>query len=316
MLEAERPDLVSVCTWHRWHAPQTLAAAEYGPRAILCEKPMSVDLASADRMVEVCEGRGIRLAIGHQRRFYPAWTKARELVAAGAVGRPQLVTARSGEGLLNCGTHVVDAIRYLLGDPETSWVMGAVERRTDRYERAVRAEDRCMGLIAFENGAQGFLQSDLTPEWTVEDYRIQGADGVLEVSTSTVRLLSGKSRGWTEQAMDPGDPWAEQVRELVGWVEGRNGHRGEARQARQALEILMALYESARTHAVVRTPLEARDFPLDRMIDEGRLPVEEPGAYDIRLFLTFEPEKRGRYEELRRQGMHPREILQRMGGTA
>lgn len=313
MLERERPDLVSICTWHLLHAPQTIAAAEYAPKGILCEKPMTVGLASADRMIEACEGRGIKLAIGHQRRFYSSWTKARELVAAGAVGTPQIVTAKSGEGLLNCGTHVVDAMRYMLGDPETAWVMGGVERKTDRYEREVRCEDRCMGLIAFENGAQALIQSDLTKEWTVEDYSIRGTDGVIEVSTRTVKLLNGKSQGWEVMEPEYKDPWVEQVRELVGWIEGRNGHRGEARQARRTVEVMMAIYQSARNHEVVRMPLKETGYPMDLMAAEGKLSVEEPGKYDIRAFLTFEPEERKRYNELRRQGMHHREILKTMG---
>ena len=57
-------------------------------------------------------------------------------------------------------------------------------------------------------------------------------------------------------------------------------------------------------------PLTVAENPLDRMIEEGKLPVEQPGAYDIRRFLTFEPDERARYSEMRRQGMHPREILE------
>jgi predicted dehydrogenase len=313
MLEKERPDLVSICTWHLLHAPQTIAAAEYGPKAILCEKPMAVGTAAADRMIEACESRGVRLAIGHQRRFYASWTKARELAAAGAIGTPQMVTARSGEGLLNCGTHVVDAMRYILGDPETSWVMSAVERKSDRYEREVQIEDRCMGLIGFENGTQAFIQSDLTKEWTVENYHVQGTDGVIDVSTRTVKLLNGKSGGWEVMELEDRDPWVEQARALVGWVEGRNGHRGEARQARRTVEILMAIYQSARDHEVVRMPLKETGYPMDLMIAEGKLPVQEPGKYDIRVFLTFDPEERKRYNDLRRQGMYHREILRTMG---
>jgi hypothetical protein len=41
--------------------------------------------------------------------------------------------------------------------------------------------------------------------------------------------------------------------------------------------------------------------------------VEQPGAYDIRRFLSFEPAERDRYNEMRRQGMHPREILKALG---
>lgn len=119
MLGKEKLDLVSVCTWHLLHAEHTIAAAEYSPKGIICEKPMTVSLKSADEMIEACNNRGIKLAIGHQRRFYRSWTKARELIQEGAIGQPLMVNAKSGEGLLNCGTHVVDAMRYLMGDPET-----------------------------------------------------------------------------------------------------------------------------------------------------------------------------------------------------
>jgi hypothetical protein len=109
------------------------------------------------------------------------------------------------------------------------------------------------------------------------------------------------------------------MRELVTWVEGwqatvaQSGHRGEARHARATLEILMAVYQSARDHEVVRMPLKVPENPLDRMVEEGKLPVTEAGAYDIRLFLSFEPAERERYDEMRRKGMHPREILKAMG---
>ncbi|HEX5690371.1 MAG TPA: Gfo/Idh/MocA family oxidoreductase, partial [Roseiflexaceae bacterium] len=41
MLAREQPDVVSICTWHAGHAPWTIAAATFHPRAIVCEKPMA-----------------------------------------------------------------------------------------------------------------------------------------------------------------------------------------------------------------------------------------------------------------------------------
>jgi hypothetical protein len=79
------------------------------------------------------------------------------------------------------------------------------------------------------------------------------------------------------------------------------------------VEILMAIYQSARDHEVVRMPLKETGYPMDLMIAEGKLPVQEPGKYDIRVFLTFDPEERKRYNDLRRQGMYHREILRTMG---
>ena len=49
------------------------------------------------------------------------------------------------------------------------------------------------------------------------------------------------------------------------------------------------------------------------MVEEGKLPVKEAGAYDIRAFLSFEPAERERYDALHRQGMHPRAILKALG---
>lgn len=311
MLRVEGPDFVSICLWHPLHAEFTRLAARHRPRAIVCEKPMATCLAEADAMIAACEEQGVKLAIGHQRRFNLSWTRARELLAEGAVGTPLFVSVETGDGLLNCGTHVVDAVRYLLGDPETEWVFGAVDRGTDRWERSVRTEDATMGLIRFRTGAQALVQCDLTGTNQVENYAVRGTDGLLEVGRETVRLLRGTG-GWEEIATGYDDPWVAQARELVAWVEGTAEHRGAARHARAALEILMAIYQSSRERGVVRMPLAEVRNPLDLMVEEGHLPVREPGRYDIRAFLTFEPEERARYTELCRQGLHPRDALKAM----
>ena len=105
-----------------------------------------------------------------------------------------MVTTKSGEGLLNCGTHVIDACRYLMGDPGTEWVMGAVERKTDRYERDVPVEDCCMCLIQFKGGAQAvrrplrpyFLDAD---EIGLPRHHRQGAQGVGQAAGNALNLV-------------------------------------------------------------------------------------------------------------------------------
>ena len=47
MLAQERPDVVSICTWHTGHASWTIAAAAQRPQAILCEKPMADTIGRA-----------------------------------------------------------------------------------------------------------------------------------------------------------------------------------------------------------------------------------------------------------------------------
>ena len=90
MLREERLDIVSVCLWHPLHAEYTALAARHRPRAIICEKPMATCLAEADAMLATCAEHGVKLAIGHQRRFNQSWTRARELVAAGKASLPLL----------------------------------------------------------------------------------------------------------------------------------------------------------------------------------------------------------------------------------
>src|SRR5581483_1726326 len=51
LLERERPEIVSICTWPPLHPEMVEAAAAAGVRGILCEKPMAVDLAGCDRML-------------------------------------------------------------------------------------------------------------------------------------------------------------------------------------------------------------------------------------------------------------------------
>ena len=83
MLDAEHLDVVSICTWHTGHAPWTVAAAARRPKAILCEKPMAETLGRADEMLIACHRSSVKLVIGHQRRFLPAYAMARDLIAEG-----------------------------------------------------------------------------------------------------------------------------------------------------------------------------------------------------------------------------------------
>jgi predicted dehydrogenase len=329
LLAEAKPDIVSVCTWHGLHPQPTIAAAEAGVRAVICEKPMAIGMGAADRMVTACDASGTKLVISHQRRFTPGWERGRELVREGAIGEPVLVTNKVAEGLTNWGPHSIDGSRFALGDPLPKWVMGAVERRTDRYERDTAIEDACLGLLQFEGGVQLLVQSDLMREGaTAGSFHIQGTEGMLEVSEARVRLLNGGSQGWQDVPLSVdreqisgigGNTNAAQVRELVAWIEGGPEHRGVGHQARVTVEIMMALYESARRNSVIHFPLAEKAYPLQLMIDEGGLPVAEGERYDIRGFLNWEGVDMARYAELRKEGMGHHQIMRKlheeMGGT-
>ena len=284
MLDEEDLDIVSNATWHKLHASITIAICARKPKAVLCEKPMATCMGECNEMMIAAERNGVKLAIGHQRRFNPAWNEARDLIADGAIGRIQHVTAVGRQGLLNDCSHIFDMMRFVMGDANAEWVIGNVERKTERYERDTRIEDRSAGIIGFDNGAIGQLLQELGGEGR-QGGTFYGSDGILDLDEARVRLLSGRTGRWEERRREGEDPPIAQAPELVDWIEGKVEHRGRAENGMAAVEIIMGIYESARMHEVVTMPVRTQVSPLDVMVDEGALPVERPGRYDIRAFL-------------------------------
>ncbi len=319
MMEKAKPDIVSVCTWHLLHPGPTVAAAKGGAKAVICEKPMAIGMAQADQMVEGCQEHGAKLVISHQRRFTPGWEKAKAMLEEGAIGTPVFVTNKVAEGLTNWGTHSIDGSRFVLGDPKAEWVMGAVERRTDRYERDTLVEDACMGLVHFDNGIQLFIQSDLMREGaTAGSFEIRGSEGFLNVSETKVKVMNATSNGWQDVDLGlskddkaiGGNTNAAQVRELISWIEGAaDHHRNAGTIARDTVEIMMALYESARQNHIVRLPMSEKGYPLELMVAEGKLPIEVEGRYDIRGFLKRENIDEAKYKKLWDEGMGHHQIM-------
>ena len=319
MLQEAKPDLVSVCTWHLLHPAPTIAAARAGVKGVICEKPMSVGMGLADEMVTSCEQSGTKLVISHQRRFTPGWEKARELVQGGAIGQVLQVDSKVSAGLLNCGTHAIDGVRFILGDPETQWVMGAVERQSERFERDTPIEDGCMALVHMAGGIQLFIQTDLDPEGASPGhFFFRGTEGMVETTETVTRLFNGDTGGWQDQDLGVssdqinvigGKANERQTRELIAWIEGGPEHRGAGRNARNTVEVMMALLQSARQHEVVRLPLQEKGYPLELMIAEGKLEPTEKGRYDIRGYLNREGVDEAAYATLRASGMGHHQIM-------
>ena len=294
MLDKENLDIVSVATWHKLHAPMTIAACVRKPKAVLCEKPMATSLGECDDMLVAARRNNVKVAIGHQRRFNPVWTDARELIASGTIGEPRQIVCKGGQGLLNDCSHLFDMMRYVLSDPEAEWVIGNIERKTERYERDTPIEDRSAGIVGFQGGCIGLLLQEIAgPNY--QGGIIYGSDGIIDLTEQRVRLLNSRKAEWEERQAQGENPSVAQVRELVSWIEGNTEHRGDAKNGRAAVEIIMAIYDSARLHEVVQMPVRTHASPLEVMIENGDLPVERPGRYDIRAFLlrgeSMQPQK-------------------------
>jgi predicted dehydrogenase len=137
---AEQLDIVSVCTWGNFHEAVTCALAESGRvRAILCEKPISLNAAECERMVAAAAANDVLLAEAFKFRHHPQFLKLKELSDAGAVGevrtlrttfttggrrardtfRPEMDwrfdPQRGGGALYDLGCYCLHAVRFIVG---------------------------------------------------------------------------------------------------------------------------------------------------------------------------------------------------------
>jgi predicted dehydrogenase len=314
MLDREQPDFVDVCSWHQQHAEMVIAAAARRPKAIVCQKPMAVDLGEADAMQTACDRNGVKLVIAFQRPHHATWLVARDLIKQGAIGAVRQVQLDDGGNILNTNSHNIRLALFLMGEPQVEWVTGAVERTTDQVERGLPAEDACLGLAGCSNGATILIMGNLV-RGLGQGCRVIGSEGVMELDTThppddqipsdgpmytpegpsarynreigTVRYFATGSNGWVDVQADWHDAWAHQCQEAIDWVEGRVERPiSSSERGRAVEEVMMALFESARKKQRIFLPLKTRVNPLTLMVQSGDLPVEWPGAYERRARIV------------------------------
>ena len=304
MLDREDLDLIVVATATRHHAEMVLAAAARKPAGVLCEKPFATNMGEAEAMLAVCDRSEVKLAIGFQGRHYPAFVRVRDLVLAGAVGRPLTVSVSVAEGgLLNQGSHLLDRALYVLGDPEPYWVLGQLQRETDRYERGTICEDLCMGIAFVGDGTRIAIDCDIGHVGPLGDrsFVIAGEKGMITIESRpeqgfTANSLSLVSSTGQSLELEPGDlPEVDadyqQMAEMIAWIRDESGNRQDAHLSIRSHAIMMGIYESARTHTLVHMPLRTKGSPLSSMVADGHLPVRHPGRYDIRHRTAFQSDK-------------------------
>lgn len=314
MLDKEQPDFVDVCSWHQQHAEMVIAAASRKPKAIICQKPMAVDLGEADEMLTACVRNDVRLIIAYQRPHHATWLKARDLIEQGAIGQVSQIQLACGGNLLNTNSHNIRLALFLMREPQVEWVMGGIERTRDLVERGLPAEDTCLGIAKCDNGALISILGNLLNSWG-QGCQVIGSDGIMELGTDlapdnevptdapmympegpsarynfefgTGKYINASLQGWQKIEAPIHDCWAHQCQETIDWVEGKtkkpisSGERGRAVQ-----EVMMALFESARKRQRIFLPLKTRVNPLKLMVEEGDLPIEWPGRQEIRSRLV------------------------------
>ncbi|MCZ6678445.1 MAG: Gfo/Idh/MocA family oxidoreductase, partial [Candidatus Poribacteria bacterium] len=272
LLDQEALDIISICTWPPLHCELTVAAAESGVKAILCEKPMALNLGEADRMLEACEKTGTKLVIGHQHRFDSQSVNVIDLIKGSAIGDLQWIFGYcNSKDLLSNGTHVVDLIRYFVNDSPVKWVMGQIDRPSDRVDFEHHVEHNAIGHWRFENGVHAMIaQGELAPSGYA--FQLCGTAGLISVNAPQgYRLQVITKNGELDIPLEEVNPYQAEIEELIAWIDDGAPHRARGESGRATMEILMAIMESSRLHQTVYLPLKTAESPLELMIQAGQI---------------------------------------------
>ena len=189
LVAADDIDAIDICTPNNLHAEIAIEAAKHG-KAILCEKPLSMNVAEGERMCEAVEKAGVPNTVWYNYRRMPAVTFAKQIIDSGALGRvfhyraeflqdwtinadlPQggaalwrLDAAAAGSGVTgDLLAHCIDTAIWLNGQVADVTAMTETfvkERKhqlTGKVEK-VGIDDACSFLCHFKNGSLGLFES-------------------------------------------------------------------------------------------------------------------------------------------------------------
>jgi predicted dehydrogenase len=272
MLAKERPEIVSVCTWPEVRREVVeIIAATGDVRAIICEKPIAHSMGAANRICQLCEQAGIKLANMHQRRLVAQHVEARKLLRAGVIGNVvrfwASVTPRYRDPLV-WSTHVADMLRFYLGDVE--WVMGQI----GDIESHAHYHYACpyTAYLKLKSGAVGILEQESGPC----QIHLFGDRGQMLVhmdkhEAAPLQILRHDGSGWEFPPLDgygyeTWDAFAGAIGDVVESLEQDRDPWNTGWDGARALEIVLAVYESARRRTRVTLPLETLAYPLDELL--------------------------------------------------
>jgi predicted dehydrogenase len=191
ILHDDQIDVVDICVPTFLHEEYIVQAARAG-KHIICEKPLTLSMDSANRIYSEVERCGVRLFVGHILRFWPEYVTIKNLVNNGKVNEAEIVHAKrlgqlptwsnwflypgkSGGALYDLHIHDIDFVTYLFGEVETVYAAGS--------QNSFGAWNHIMTTLFFKNGTKAFVEaSHRMPRgypFTMM-LRIQGKDCVLD----------------------------------------------------------------------------------------------------------------------------------------
>jgi predicted dehydrogenase len=225
-------DVVYVATPHPFHAGNAELCLGAG-KAVLCEKPFTVNAGEAERVVGLARERGLFLMEGMWTRFFPLMGELRRLLSAGVIGEPRMLTAdfgfrdefdpRSrkfdpglgGGALLDVGVYCISLASSLFGRP--SEVAGA------GYLGQTGVDEQSAAILVHDGGRLSVL-CFATRTGTPQEATVMGTEGYVKIH----------SNWWRPRAMTLHRPGERE--ELVEVPITGNGFNYEAAEVMRCLD--------------------------------------------------------------------------------
>jgi myo-inositol 2-dehydrogenase / D-chiro-inositol 1-dehydrogenase len=237
-------DVVAICSPHKFHAEQVIAACRAGKKAVLCEKPFAVSEEEAARISEVSAETRVPIIVGAMHTFDPGWLAAQELwgdlpetahtvrssivlppnarfedFATEVITRPipsapdysdpSVVKARLEAIILGLAIHDLPLVRRFVPHFRDLHVLHATIVKPFGYSITFRAGGRTVELLAS-------MSKTWKPEWTFEAF---SADSALKLSFTPSYVQAGSA---VAEYSSPG-------RTVVAGPFSHNGYEGEWR---------------------------------------------------------------------------------------
>jgi predicted dehydrogenase len=231
LLDDPKVSVVDILTPNNLHAPIAIAAAENG-KHILCIKPMALNLHEADCMIDAAAKAGVQLIYAENVPFIPALTRAKEIVAEGALGKVFRVKACEGIGMPHGpwffdhaqtgGGAIIDMAVHSIAF--CRWIAGAeadtVYAEAGTFVHEMKDEDTAVLTLRFKNGIIGQTEDSWSLAAAMDSrFEIFGTKGRILVDNlhrQPMQVVSEEGysywggpkeggKGWTYPLPLPGD---------------------------------------------------------------------------------------------------------------
>lgn len=283
MLAEVPSDVVAIATPSGMHPQHGILAARAG-RHVISEKPMAISLAAADALVQACDDHHVHLFVVKQNRLNPPIVLLKRAIDRGRFGRIYMANCTvhwtrpqeyydqapwrgtwefDGGAFMNQASHYVDLMQWLVGPVES------VMAKTATLARRIEAEDTGAAVLKFRSGAIGTIEVTMLtyPRNLEGSITILGEKGSVKIGGTAVNRVEH----WQFADYDDDDKLVEQsntnppsvygfghegyYRNVVAVLRGESRPDTDGRAGRKSLELILAIYQSARTGQDVPLPL-------------------------------------------------------------